>query len=89
MKRINGDLQELTAQASVATTQALLDAVKGIDSVFGSGYAGKNPILVAAFIQTSTLQLSSTLLSGALEDLSSQVAWLASCQDNQPSVKPS
>ena len=48
--------------ASQRTARHLTDAIAAIDGAFGEGYAAENPTLVAAFLQSASLETA--ILSG-------------------------
>ena len=42
-------------QARYTAEKYMIAAIKSIDKTFGEGYAKKNPLLVAAFMQTAAM----------------------------------
>jgi hypothetical protein len=68
-KRIDGDFRELAAQAPVTASSYIAAAVSQIDGHLGEGYAKQHPELIAAYMQTTTLDLGMALIAGALEEL--------------------
>ncbi len=74
---ITASFDTLMNQASDSTTVYLRRAKSEIDSIFGDGYAIKNPQLIAAFIQAAATDMSGAtiakVLGHALQELSSSI----------------
>ena len=60
---------QLFQQAPMAADSYMRQAVKCIDQLFGKGYAEKHPELVAAFIQTSAIDMGTAVIARAVESL--------------------
>lgn len=55
-------MQDPAPTPSQRTAQHLRDAIAAIDGAFGEGHAAANPSLVAAFVQSASLETA--ILSG-------------------------
>lgn len=84
---ITASFDTLVDQAPSTAAVYLRAAKREIDSVFGEGYATKNPALVAAFIQAAASDMntatSSKVLGAALLQVSSTLSEIASALDSQ------
>jgi len=69
VQRIEGDFIDLASQAPVTAPGYIDAAVSQIDGRFGQGYAKQHPELIAAYMQTVTLDLGTALIAGAIEEL--------------------
>ena len=54
--------EDATGAAAARTARHLAAAIREIDGAFGEGHAAANPALVAAFVQSASLE--SAILSG-------------------------
>jgi Pyruvate/2-oxoacid:ferredoxin oxidoreductase gamma subunit len=59
---------ELMKQASMTADIYLGEAVERIDRILGEGYAEKNPVLVAAFIQACSMDFVSASVQKTLQE---------------------
>jgi len=63
---ITANWKELLEDTSIAMKRHLHNAKKDIDEEFGEGYARENPTLVAAYIQSASLDFSTATKSKVL-----------------------
>jgi hypothetical protein len=61
--------QTLMSQAPSTANEYLLSAVDHIDQKLGDGYAKAHPELIAAFMQTSAIDLGAAVIARAIETL--------------------
>jgi hypothetical protein len=82
---ITASFDNLLTQASDTAATYLHRAAKEIDELFGAGYAAKNPLLVAAFMQTAAADMSASthakVYGAALQDISSSLSAIADAID--------
>ena len=82
---IDASAETLMRQAGYTAEEYMSAAIKSIDETFGKGYAKKNPVLVAAFMQTaaadlaaaynhSAAQIIAEAISNSLDELNSGIA---------------
>lgn len=67
VERITASADRLMEQASMTACEYLDEAVRKIDSTFGTGYAKQHPELVAGFMQTAAADFGATRMAAALE----------------------
>ena len=60
---ISGSFDSLLDQAWKTAALYLIEAKRAIDSQFGDGYAGKNPDLVAKFMEVSCSEFRNIFLA--------------------------
>lgn len=81
MADITASFDTLLRQASMTASDYMRHARSEIDKVFGEGYAEKNPVLVAAFMQTAAADFGATstqkVIGEALEEISSSLRDIA------------
>jgi hypothetical protein len=63
----------LLKQAPMTADEYLASAISCIDDKLGNGYAKAHPELVAAFIQTSAMDLGAAVVARAIETLATAV----------------
>jgi hypothetical protein len=66
---IDTGYDNLLHQASLTSTEYLIQAIRNIDGEFGAGYAKRNPDLVAAFIRSSSNDFNMSMLKLAAQDI--------------------
>lgn len=66
---ITADWQTLMGQAHSTAYTYLTEAKKDIDRVFGTGYAMKNPHLVAAYMATAAQDFQSSSIGVAAQKI--------------------
>nr|VFK78785.1 MAG: hypothetical protein BECKSD772D_GA0070982_102517 [Candidatus Kentron sp. SD] len=78
---VTADFDTLMEQAPSTVDVYLRQAKERIDSIFGDGYAKKNPELVAAFIQAAASDMNSAILAKvighALQEISAAIEQVA------------
>jgi hypothetical protein len=62
------EYDELHRQASMTVYDHLVAAVESIDRILGEGYAERNPVLVAAFIQACSVDFVSAAAQKTLQE---------------------
>jgi hypothetical protein len=84
---ITASFDTLLEQAPTTAAVYLRAAKREIDSVFGEGYAAKNPALVAAFIQAAASDMNtatnSKVMGAALLQVSSALSEVATALESQ------
>jgi hypothetical protein len=78
---ITASFDTLLGQASDTAAVHLCRAQQEIDSVFGKGYAAKNPQLVAAFMLTASADMAAAthakVYGAALQEISQSLSAIA------------
>ena len=67
----------LMRQAPATIEVYMIDAVDMIDKKFGTGYSQKHPELVAAFIQASSVDLASAIITKGLQEIGNSIIELS------------
>jgi hypothetical protein len=67
--RIEADSTTLMRQAQMTADTYLAQAIIDIDDRLGAGYAKKNPTLIAAYMQTSAIDLGTAVIARAIQQL--------------------
>lgn len=67
--RITADVGTLMHQAPDTAALYLKRAVETIDAQYGSGYAQKNPALVADFIKVCAIDFGTSMFTQACQDV--------------------
>jgi hypothetical protein len=73
--RIEASFDVLMEQAGGTATSYMHVAASAIDARFGEGYARKNPLLVAAFMQSATLDFVNASRSAVMQELVSTLGY--------------
>jgi len=70
---IDANNQTLLRQAPMTADEYLHSAIDHIDDRLGKGYAKQHPELVAAFMQTSAIDLGTAVIARAIESITSAI----------------
>jgi hypothetical protein len=70
---IDAGNQTLLRQAPMTANEYLMSVVDHIDQQLGNGYAKQHPELIAAFMQTSAIDLGTAVIARAIESLSDRL----------------
>jgi len=68
MQRITANFHTLLGQASSTAHDYLIEGQDRIDKMFGQGYAKKNPILLAGFMQAAATDLTASITAQQITD---------------------
>ena len=64
------DTRSLMDQAHWTAARYMQEGIAEIDKALGAGYAAANPVLLAAFMQTSAMDFQACYLKNALNKIS-------------------
>ena len=73
--RIEASFDELFKQATMTAHDYMLHARSHIDGLFGTGYAQKNPGLVAAYMQIACADFIASSTAKVLQDAPGRLAY--------------
>jgi hypothetical protein len=76
-RTIEASNETLLRQAPMTANEYLLSAIDHIDAKLGAGYAAKHPELIAAFMQTSAIDLGTAEIARAIEGHSNAIEELS------------
>ncbi len=82
MPEVTADGTTLMRQAPMTAEYYLRGAVEQIDSVFGDGFAKKNPQLVGVFMQVSAQDLHTAMLKCGAQDIAAALEQIASAVES-------
>jgi len=66
---VEADNYTLLQQAPMTAEQYMRHGAERIDATFGDGYAKKHPELVAAFMQTAAIDLGTSIIARAIDNM--------------------
>ncbi len=73
MNKITASMSKISEDAFAQSEMNFKKSIDVIDSVFGEGYAKKNPSLIVAFLQASSTETAGSFIAAAIQDLSAKV----------------
>jgi pyridoxine 5'-phosphate synthase PdxJ len=83
---IEASNETLLRQASMTAHEYMNRAIDIIDGRFGDGYSATHSELVAAFMQTSALNLGAAIIARAIEGLSQTFSEMAIMEGNVEAI---
>jgi hypothetical protein len=79
--RIEAGNSTLMRQAQMTAHTYMAQAIRDIDEILGKGYAKNHPDLIAAYMQTSALDLGASVVARAIQQVGDRLEEIGNCAE--------